>query len=163
MRIDISLPPLYKLTISAGDAADVIVLLIDGEGLPSYFTTVAATAQGVISAKTYQRHLRLDNESDEAFAYAFAPTDIAVDSATVKSLLGFTPMDAAHPGKNVMLDNALAGSAYTVTGPFLGLISSSGWSSVAAADVMTSHSGWSGYSRRKIRWSLANGGMTTAF
>jgi hypothetical protein len=45
-------------------------------------------------------------------------------------------------GKNLMLDSALAGSAYTVTGPFLGLISSVSFTAISAADTMTSHSGW---------------------
>lgn len=45
-------------------------------------------------------------------------------------------------GKNAMLDAALAGSSYSATGPFMGLISSVGWSAVAAADTMASHAGW---------------------
>jgi len=45
-------------------------------------------------------------------------------------------------GKNVALDAYLAGSSYTVTGPFMGLISSVDWSAVAAADTMASHAGW---------------------
>jgi len=45
-------------------------------------------------------------------------------------------------GKNLALDTFLAGSAYTVTGPFVGLISSTSYSAVAAGDTMTSHSGW---------------------
>lgn len=45
-------------------------------------------------------------------------------------------------GKNVMLDSALAGSAYTVTGPFMGLISSTSFSTIDAADTMASHAGW---------------------
>jgi len=45
-------------------------------------------------------------------------------------------------GKNLALDTFLAGSAYTVTGPFLGLISSTSWSAVSAADTMASHAGW---------------------
>lgn len=45
-------------------------------------------------------------------------------------------------GKNLALDTILAGSSYTVTGPFMGLISSVGWSAVSAADTMASHTGW---------------------
>jgi hypothetical protein len=45
-------------------------------------------------------------------------------------------------GKNLALDTFLAGSAYTVTGPFMGLISSTSYSAVAAGDTMASHSGW---------------------
>ncbi len=45
-------------------------------------------------------------------------------------------------GKNLALDTILTGSAYTVVGPFLGLISSVGYSAIAAADTMASHAGW---------------------
>jgi hypothetical protein len=45
-------------------------------------------------------------------------------------------------GKNLALDIFLAGSAYTVTGPFMGLISSTSYTGVAAGDTMASHAGW---------------------
>ena len=45
-------------------------------------------------------------------------------------------------GKNLMLDTALAGTAYTVVGPYMGLISSVSYTAVAAADTMASHAGW---------------------
>jgi hypothetical protein len=48
----------------------------------------------------------------------------------------------ATVGKNLALDTFLAGAAYTVTGPFMGLISSTSFSAVAAGDTMASHSGW---------------------
>jgi hypothetical protein len=71
-------------------------------------------------------------------------------------------------GKNAMLDDALAGSSYTVTGPFMGLISSTSFSSIQATDTMSSHSGWleagnantphySG-NRGTCAWSAASGG-----
>lgn len=71
-------------------------------------------------------------------------------------------------GKNLALDSFLAGSAYTVTGPYMGLISSSSYSSISAADTMASHAGWleagntnaptySG-SRKTCAWSAASAG-----
>ena len=45
-------------------------------------------------------------------------------------------------GKNLMLQTSLTGSAYTVTGPYMGLISSVGYTAVAASDTMASHTGW---------------------
>jgi hypothetical protein len=48
----------------------------------------------------------------------------------------------ATVGKNLALDSFLAGAAYTVTGPFMGLISSVSYAAVAAGDTMASHAGW---------------------
>ena len=48
----------------------------------------------------------------------------------------------ATVGKNLALDSFLAGSAYTVTGPYMGLISSTSYSAVAVNDTMASHAGW---------------------
>lgn len=45
-------------------------------------------------------------------------------------------------GKNLMLQTALTGSGYTVVGPYMGLISSVGFTAVAAGDTMALHSGW---------------------
>jgi len=71
-------------------------------------------------------------------------------------------------GKNLALDTFLAGSAYTVTGPFMGLISSVSYTAVSAADTMASHTGWleagganaptySG-TRKTAAWSAASAG-----
>lgn len=71
-------------------------------------------------------------------------------------------------GKNLMLDNFLAGSAYTVVGPFMGLISSVSYSAIAAADTGTSHAGWTEAGnanaptytapRKTCAWSAASAG-----
>ncbi len=46
-------------------------------------------------------------------------------------------------GKNLALDTFLAGSAYTVTGPYMGLISNVSYTTgPAAGDTMASHGGW---------------------
>lgn len=45
-------------------------------------------------------------------------------------------------GKNYLLDTGLAASAVTTVGPFMGLISSVGFTAVAAGDTMASHAGW---------------------
>jgi hypothetical protein len=66
-------------------------------------------------------------------------------------------------GKNHLLDTYLAGSAYTGK-VFLGLISSTGYSAVAAGDTANSHTGWTeftGYSqttRRPPSFAAASSG-----
>jgi hypothetical protein len=71
-------------------------------------------------------------------------------------------------GKNLALDTYLAGSAYTVTGPYMGLISNVSWSAVAAGDTMASHAGWTEAGnanaptytapRKTAAWNAASGG-----
>ena len=75
----------------------------------------------------------------------------------------------ATVGTNLMLDTLMAGSGYTVTGPYMGLISgNSTYSTTAVGDTMSSHAGWdeagatydptySG-SRKTCVWSSASGG-----
>ncbi len=73
-------------------------------------------------------------------------------------------------GKNLALDTILSGSAYTVTGPYLGLISSVSWTATSATDTMASHSGWTEAgstnaptfaSRGTASFSSASGGSKT--
>lgn len=71
-------------------------------------------------------------------------------------------------GKNAMLDSALAGSSYTVTGPYMGLIGAVSFSAISAGDTMASHSGWTEAGgtnaptytgpRKTIAWSAASSG-----
>jgi hypothetical protein len=80
----------------------------------------------------------------------------------------------ATAGKNHMLDNYLAGSAFTQVGPYLGLISSVGFSAIASTDTMASHVGWaeagngSNYpnwstpasnARASVSWASASAGI----
>lgn len=71
-------------------------------------------------------------------------------------------------GKNLALDTFLSGSAYTVTGPYLGLIAATSYTGISSTDTMTSHGGWleaggsnpptySG-SRPTVGWNAASGG-----
>ena len=71
-------------------------------------------------------------------------------------------------GKALLLDTFLSGSAYTVTGPFLGLINGSA-ANVAAADTLASRTGgWAevgatnapAYTapRKTVAWNAASGG-----
>jgi hypothetical protein len=59
-------------------------------------------------------------------------------------------------GKELMLDTLLKGSSYSVTGPFLGLISGSG-STFAASDTMTSHAGWTEFANFTVSGSAVRG------
>lgn len=78
------------------------------------------------------------------------------------------PNTVTTVGKNQILDAALAGSAYTVTGPYVGLISSVSWSATAAGDTMSSHAGWTEAGnanaptytvpRKTAAWSSASSG-----
>jgi hypothetical protein len=59
-------------------------------------------------------------------------------------------------GKQLMLDTLLRGSAYTVVGPFLGLISGAS-PTFAAADTMTSHAGWTEFIAYTVGGSAVRG------
>jgi hypothetical protein len=69
-------------------------------------------------------------------------------------------------GKNLLLDAGLAGNSYTVNGPFLGLVTASGYTGVNVADTMASHAGWTeatSYNgpRKTMIWAPATGGSKT--
>jgi len=59
-------------------------------------------------------------------------------------------------GKQLMLDTLLKGSAYTVVGPYLGLIGTTS-PTFAASDTMTSHSGWTEFINYTVGGSAVRG------
>lgn len=59
-------------------------------------------------------------------------------------------------GKQLMLDTLLKGSAYTVTGPYLGLISGSS-ATFSASDTMSSHGGWTEFVNYTVGGSAVRG------
>ena len=82
------------------------------------------------------------------------------------------PNTVTTVGKNLLLDTLLSGSGYSVTGPYMGLISSTGYSAVAAGDTMSSHAGWTeagnsnaptySGSRKTVAFNAASGGSKAA-
>ena len=60
-------------------------------------------------------------------------------------------------GKQLMLDTLLKGSAYTVTGPFLGLISGAAPTFGTGSDTMTSHAGWTEFTAYTVGGSAVRG------
>lgn len=73
------------------------------------------------------------------------------------------PNTVVTVGKNILLNTLMTGSAYTVTGPYMGLITNTSFSAIAAADTMSSHAGWLestlyGATRPTCAWSAASGG-----
>lgn len=59
-------------------------------------------------------------------------------------------------GKQLMLDTLLKGSSYSVTGPYLGLISGAS-PTFAAADTMSSHGGWTEFTDYTVGGSAVRG------
>jgi hypothetical protein len=59
-------------------------------------------------------------------------------------------------GKQLMLDTLMKGSSYSVTGPYLGLISGS-TATFTAADTMTSHAGWTEFTNYTVGGSAVRG------
>lgn len=59
-------------------------------------------------------------------------------------------------GKQLMLDTLLSGTSYTTVGPFLGLISGAS-PTFAAADTMSSHSGWTEFVNYTVGGSAVRG------
>jgi len=59
-------------------------------------------------------------------------------------------------GKQLMLNTLLAGSAYTTTGPFLGLIGTTS-PTFLAADTMTPHAGWTEFTNYTVGGSAVRG------
>lgn len=99
------------------------------------------------------------SELEEFEAYMKSLTEVKWDQ--------LAPNVVTTVGGNLALDTYLAGSAYTVTGPFMGLIGAVGYSGVPViADTMASHATWTEAGttnaptytgpRKTIAWSAAS-------
>ena len=60
-------------------------------------------------------------------------------------------------GKELMLDTLLKGSSYSVTGPFLGLISGASPTFGTGSDTQTSHAGWTEFVNYTVLGSAVRG------
>jgi hypothetical protein len=60
-------------------------------------------------------------------------------------------------GKQLMLDTLLRGSGYSVTGPFLGLISGASPTFGTGSDTQTSHAGWTEFVNYTVLGSAVRG------
>ena len=60
-------------------------------------------------------------------------------------------------GKQLMLDTLLKGSGYSVTGPFLGLISGASPTFGTGSDTQTSHAGWTEFVNYTVLGSAVRG------
>lgn len=116
------------------------------------------TCVGVVNAGDIPRLLKLQAElaSFKTKSFAKRLADLLLFKPTladIKARIAAIPTEVkwqdtvknvvTDVGKNLLLDTGLAGSAYTVTGPYMGLISSVGYTSVpVAADTMASHATW---------------------
>jgi hypothetical protein len=60
-------------------------------------------------------------------------------------------------GKELMLDTLLKGTSYSVTGPFLGLISGASPTFGTGSDTMTSHAGWTEFVNYTVGGSAVRG------
>lgn len=91
---------------------------------------------GILSRITLAFELGFKN-TDEVLA------DIEARMESMRYVVGEDDFDnlVTTVGKNYILDNGLAGSGYTAAF-YMGLISSTSYSAVNAADTMSSHSGW---------------------
>jgi hypothetical protein len=102
---------------------------------------------------------RVEQELAELEAYMAAMTEVKWDQ--------YAPNIVTTLGANLALDTLLAGSAYTVVGPFMGLIGAVSYTGVPViADTMASHATWTEAGgtnaptytgpRKTIAWSAAS-------
>ena len=95
-----------------------------------------------------------------------ADLEAYLDSLTEIKWDQYAPNVVTDVGANALLDAGLAGSAYTVTGPYMGIIGAVSYTGVpVAANTMASHSTWTEAGvtnaptytgpRKTISWSAA--------
>jgi hypothetical protein len=122
-----------KEDASATGVYDAVCYIPRAQDLASYIKTRDMIQEiksgGWFSRVTHARKLNYLEQKFDEFELEVMWTDRAKNVVTTV-------------GKNLALDSYLAGSSYTVVGPYMGLISSTSWSAVSASDTMSSHAGW---------------------
>lgn len=78
----------------------------------------------------------------------------------------FVKNQVVNEGKNYILDNSLAGSAFTTTGPKMSLVTNTGFSAYTSTDTYGTHTGWADSTaytaRQAVTWAAASGGTKAA-